>query len=362
MKVTLVSIGPRGGMAHYISQLANVLVRQVEITVVVADYMRDSYFDPKIKIVKIKTGKNRKQVLLASFNFYNFYKIWKIFSKLDSDIVHFTSPHPWNFIVSFFVKQPIVYTLHDPKAHLGENPLVAFFYHLMIFRAKKIFVHAKVFREYMFKRGFSKDRICQISMGDFSFLAKWQKSDIKEENSILFFGRIEKYKGIKYLLEAFSLVQKEILEIKLIIAGQGNLSPYNSLIKELSNVEILNYFIPDQKIAELFQKTKVVALPYLEATQSGVPSIAYTFKKPIVATATGGLPELVDDRKTGYLVKPADSQALAQAVIKILKDDKRRKEMGQRGFEKMKKELSWEKIALQTVEVYNSFFKVASRL
>jgi glycosyltransferase involved in cell wall biosynthesis len=354
MKVTLVSIGPRGGMAHYISQLANALVKHLKVTVVVADYMEESYFDPKIKIIKIKTGKNRRRVLLASFNLYNFYKIWKIFSKLDSDVVHFTSPHPWNFIVSFFVRQPIVYTLHDPKAHLGENPLIAFSYQLMIPRAKRIIVHSKVHQRYLFKKGFSKEKVYQIQHGDYSFLAKWQKPGRKEENSILFFGRIEKYKGLRHLLEAFSLVQKEIPGVKLVIAGQGDLRPYNNLIKKISDVEILNYFIPDSEIAKLFQKAKVVVLPYLEATQSGVPSIAYTFKKPVVATITGGLPELVDDRETGYLVKPGDSQALAQAIIKILKEDRRRKEMGQKGFEKMKRELSWDKIALKTIEVYNS--------
>lgn len=354
MRVTLVSIGPRAGMAHYISQLANALAEHLKVSAVVADYMEESYFNPKIKVIKIKTGKNRKQVLFASFNLFNFYKIWKIFSKLDSDIVHFTSPHPWNFIVSFFVKQPIVYTLHDPQPHLGENPLIAFLYQLMIPRAKRIIVHSKVHQKYLFEKGFSREKVYQIQHGDYSFLTKWQKSEIKEENNILFFGRIEKYKGIEYLLEAFSLIQKEIPGIKLIIAGQGDLMSYNKLIKKLSGVKVLNYFVPDSRVAEFFQKAKAVIMPYVEATQSGVPSIAYSFKKPVVATAIGGLLELIDHGQTGYLVKPADSQALAEAVIKLLKNDEKRKEMGEKGFEKMKKEFSWDKIALKTIEIYRT--------
>ncbi|MBU0636835.1 MAG: glycosyltransferase family 4 protein [Patescibacteria group bacterium] len=355
MKVALVSLGPKGGAVHYVFSLANALVKYSEVIIITADYVDETYFSPKIKIIKVKTGKNRKGVLLNSFNIFNFYKIWKIFSNINVDIVHFASQHPWNFIVSFFVKQPIAYTLHDPKTHLGENPLVAFFYYLMILRANKIFVHSKIYLKKMLERNFYSKRVHYIPHGVLSFFSEWQNKDIKEELSVLFFGRIEKYKGIKYLLQAFYLVQKKIPIVKLIIAGEGKLDSYKKLINSISNIQILNYFIPDSGVAKLFQKAKVVVLPYIEATQSGVPFIAYTFKKPAIVTATGGLPELVDDGETGYIVKPADSVGLAQAIIKILKNEKNRKKMGQKGFEKMSKEFSWDKIALKTIEIYKEY-------
>lgn len=351
-KVTLVSIGPRGAMGYYIACLANALVKHIKVKVVVADYMDEGYFDKNVEIIKIRTGTDRKRVLLTTFNFYNFYKIWKIFSRLDTDIIHFTSSHPWNFIISFFIKQPIVYTLHEPKVLFGENPLLIFSYHLMIPRAKKIIILAKTFKKYLLKKNIPKEKICQIPHGAFSLFRKWKRTDIKEEPMILFFGRIEKYKGIDYLLKALFLVKREIPEIKLTIAGPGNLTPYLKDIKRPLHLEILNSFIPDPKVAELFQRAKVIVLPYIEATQSGVPSIAYSFKKPVVATDVGGLSELIDDSKTGHLVKPKDAQALAQALIKVLKDDKKRKEMGEKGFEKMEREFSWEKIALKMVKVY----------
>ncbi|MBU1062814.1 MAG: glycosyltransferase family 4 protein [Patescibacteria group bacterium] len=349
IKICLISIGPRGGMAHYISALANALSKRVKVVVIVANYLDKEYFNENIEIINIKTGRNKKEALLNSFNVFNFYKIWKIFKRLDCDITHFVSQHPWNFLVSFFIKQPIFYTSHDPKAHLGENFLIAFSYYLMNFQAKKIFVHSKIYLKKTFK-----EKFIQIPLGDCSFLTKWQKPEIKEENNILFFGRIEKYKGIEYLLKAFFLVNKENPESKLVIAGYGDLKSYSNLIKKNKNIEILNYFIPDSQIAELFQKAKLVVLPYTEATQSGVISIAYTFKKPVIATLTGGLPELVDHGKTGYLVEPKNSQALAEAIIKILKDDETRKKMGENGFEKMEKELSWDKIASKIIKEYKN--------
>ena len=76
----------------------------------------------------------------------------------------------------------------------------------------------------------------------------------------------------------------------------------------------------DEVRATLFQQASVVALPYIEASQSGVVPLAYMHMKPVVATTVGGLPEMVDDGRTGYLVPPRDEQALATAVVRLLRD------------------------------------------
>ena len=64
--------------------------------------------------------------------------------------------------------------------------------------------------------------------------------------------------------------------------------------------------------------------------------------------------EVVDDGVTGLIVPPCDSDALANAIVKILKDDRLRKQMGDNAYMKMKKELAWDKIAEKTIEVYES--------
>ena len=58
-------------------------------------------------------------------------------------------------------------------------------------------------------------------------------------------------------------------------------------------------------------------LPYESATQSGIVQIAYGFEKPVVATNVGGLPEVVLDGKTGYVVEPKDSRKIADAVVRF---------------------------------------------
>jgi glycosyltransferase involved in cell wall biosynthesis len=127
---------------------------------------------------------------------------------------------------------------------------------------------------------------------------------------------------------------------------------YKSLISNHDSFEIINKFIPDEEVAELFQKSCLVVLPYIDASQTGVIPIAYAFKKPVIATSVGGIPEVVDDGITGFLVPPRDYISLADKIIQLIKDDNLRKVMGENGYNKTKMELSWSEISLKTFDLY----------
>jgi len=105
-------------------------------------------------------------------------------------------------------------------------------------------------------------------------------------------------------------------------------------------------------VSELFQKASVVVLPYIDGSQTGIIPIAYAFKKPVIVTNVGSIPEVVDDGKTGYIVPPRNEKKLAEAIIDILRDEHKRKQMGENAYKKMKEELSWDKIAEKTIRVY----------
>jgi glycosyltransferase involved in cell wall biosynthesis len=70
----------------------------------------------------------------------------------------------------------------------------------------------------------------------------------------------------------------------------------------------------------LFDSARVVATPYIRATQSGVAHLAYTFGRPVVASAVGDLPDVIQDDVTGLLVAPEDVEGLAVAIVKLLRD------------------------------------------
>ena len=110
----------------------------------------------------------------------------------------------------------------------------------------------------------------------------------------------------------------------------------------ISNVKIINHYISDETVAELFQRCSFVVLPYDDATQSGIIPIAYSFKKPVVTTNVGSLPEVVENGITGLIIEPKNSKQLAEAVISMFKRDL--KPMGEQGYIKMKKMMDWNQI------------------
>ena len=189
----------------------------------------------------------------------------------------------------------------------------------------------------------------------YSFFRKWEKQLPEDKNCILFFGYLKKYKGLDYLIESVPIIQKEIPDIKVIIAGEGNFSLYEGLIRDRSRFEIYNSFIPDNLVPDLFQRAEIVVLPYTQMSgQSGIINIACSFGKPVIATDVGDLTEIVDHGKTGYLIPPMDSKAIAESVIALLNNEQLKIEMGHNALEKAEVELSWDKIAIKTVSLYKS--------
>lgn len=142
---------------------------------------------------------------------------------------------------------------------------------------------------------------------------------IRAERVVLFFGFIRDYKGLRYLIESLPLVRAK-LEVHLLIAGEvwGDSKPYHELIARLgltANITLVEKYIPNEEVARYFAASDLVAIPYVSATQSGIVQLAYGFGKPVVVSRVGGLPEVVEDGVTGYLVPPQDSGAISNAVL-----------------------------------------------
>lgn len=144
---------------------------------------------------------------------------------------------------------------------------------------------------------------------------------------LLFFGLVREYKGLKYLLKAMPSIKKSLPNIHLVIAGDfGSSYPeYHTLINDMGLsgcLSVINQYIPDTDVEYYFSACDLVVLPYESATQSGVVQIAYSFEKPIVVTNVGGLPEVVTNGQTGYVVSPNNPDALSDAIIRFFMEDK----------------------------------------
>jgi glycosyltransferase involved in cell wall biosynthesis len=151
-----------------------------------------------------------------------------------------------------------------------------------------------------------------------------KKLNLQASHVLLFFGFIREYKGLDYLLQAMPQILHEI-PVNLIVAGEvwGDSGQISRLIIDLKledHVLFIPQYIPDDQAALYFSATDLVVLPYLSATQSGVIQLAYGFNKPVLVTRVGGLSEVVSEGKTGYLVPPRNSEALAQAAIDFFRN------------------------------------------
>ncbi len=147
---------------------------------------------------------------------------------------------------------------------------------------------------------------------------KSEKNEIDHlpDNYYLFYGRIEKYKGLQVLLKAYQMDSTHQLP-NLIIAGKGIISKKNLLyISQLKNkIILINRYINDSDTIYLFENSLGVILPYIEASQSGIIPIAYKYSKPVFVSNIASLTENVIDNKTGFVFKNRKSNELLNKLI-----------------------------------------------
>jgi len=126
---------------------------------------------------------------------------------------------------------------------------------------------------------------------------------LRSSNFGLFFGRIDKYKGISRLLSAYQAAYDEDNTISpLVIAGNGALTEQDiQIISNNNNIYLINRFVENSEMLWLLTNCSFVVLPYIEASQSGVIPLAYYYGKPVIASKIPGLTEFVKNEETGFL-------------------------------------------------------------
>ena len=143
-----------------------------------------------------------------------------------------------------------------------------------------------------------------------------------DENIILFFGFIRKYKGLDLLLEALKIVATKNIAsqkapIKLLIAGEyyEGKENYQSLIESLGIQDLIyafTEFIPQDQVQYYLNACDFVIQPYRNATQSGVTPLAYHFEKPMLVTNVGALPDMIEADQSGLVANPTPESIAAQ--------------------------------------------------
>ena len=147
-----------------------------------------------------------------------------------------------------------------------------------------------------------------------------------DEKVLLFFGFVREYKGLKHLIKAMPEVKRRLGNVRLIVAGAfgSDRVSYRRIIDDNGAndcIEVVDRYIADNEVEKYFAACDIAVLPYESATQSGIVQIAFGFGKPVIVTNVGGLPDVVADGQTGYIVERGDPGQLADAIVRFYEND-----------------------------------------
>jgi glycosyltransferase involved in cell wall biosynthesis len=275
-----------------------------------------------------------------------------------SAIVHFTGVHLWNVPLVYALRRrgtPVTHTLHDLAPHSGVRygGFIRLWNRLIIGSGCHLLVHGRRYREQLLAAGVPAGRITYTPLLHGFLGADHHWPPVGERNgagevSVLFFGRVEAYKGADTLLEAWGRLG--VGGAKLTIAGP--VAQDVTLPPLPPGVELRDRRVMDDEGDKLFRGADLMVLPYRDATQSALVAAAYAYGVPVVVTAVGALPEYVVEGETGWIVPPEDPAALAATLRQALAGPARLVRMGAAGrawFEARRQE---EQVAL--MDMYRS--------
>jgi len=306
----------------------------------------------------------------------------------QSSIVHFTAVHAWNIPLVHALRRrgiPVVHTLHDLDPHHGVRHawLIRLWNRLIIASGCHLLVHGQRYRDQLLAAGVPANRVtCTPLLHGFlaadrpwppetddrpstmdndatpGAIPEGSRDDVqssivnRQSSAVLFFGRVEAYKGVDTLLAAWGQISQSPgvnrdnssnssnswQGPRLVIAGP--VAKGLSLPPLPPATELRDRRIADAEAEALFRSAGLLVLPYRDATQSALVAAAYAFGVPVIVTAAGALPEYVAGRTdvgatrdgaTGWVVPAGDPDALAAALKEALSDPARLRRMGVAG-------------------------------
>ncbi|MFC1668450.1 glycosyltransferase [Chlamydiota bacterium] len=168
-------------------------------------------------------------------------------------------------------------------------------------------------------------------------------------------GRLHEQKGHSYLLEAFQLILKKGINIRLVIVGEGPLRQFlEAKTVSLDIAQCVAFIGFKEDIINYMQVLDIFVLPSLWEGFGLVVTEAMALAKPVIATDVDGVPEIVCNSKTGYIVEPASVEMLAEKITALVIDRQKSSEMGLLGRERVRNYFSHKQMVSTLILVYNS--------
>lgn len=357
MRIALVSMH----FAEYAMHLAGALAQQHDVLLLLESgnaagelgVPEHSKCEGRLKVEMIA---HRKMISTMA---HNARRIVSVVREFRPDIVHFQEASS-EYVVwaAWGLKAyPCVLTIHDPFPHIGESVRsLSTLRHainrwLMRRWCTVAVTHgthlvAEVLRAIPRLQG----RVVSVPHGP---LGNGHAVTESEMGCLLFFGRLQKYKGLVFFVEAVKRLHAEGLPVRAVIAGRGE--DLADLRKDILNhpaFELHERYIDNKEVPKFFSRASIVVLPYTDGTQSGVAAMAIGYGRAVVASRVGSIPEMVRDGLNGCLVPAGDVDALTDTLRGLLLNPALVASMGRDARQLAETEMSWARNAEISVSIY----------
>jgi glycosyltransferase involved in cell wall biosynthesis len=276
---------------------------------------------------------------MRSFNPACYINSVKWINEVQPDVIIFCSGAPahnllWDALAGY---RRVAY-VHDPYPHSGMRNWRLLQYRGLLRRYYReadclIFTSDYLRRRIVSDNLAEQSRTAVVPLGllpnhIFDFSHEAEKSI-----DFLFYGRMEYYKGVDVLLEADELLLDNGIDTSLTIISKGDIKKvYSAVAKIPNNVKQIKDYVPDEELINYVRSSKCVVLPYRDATATQIIQTCYFYKVPVIVTRTGALTEYAGE-DIGYIVRPEDATALADAMKHVLHNEQERVERGNKGHD-----------------------------
>ena len=288
-----------------------------------------------------------------------------------ADVVH---THTWyvglgGMLVQAIHGLPLVVTLHSLEPlrpwkadQLGTGYLVSSWAErLAVERADRVIaVSAQMRADILANFRVEPERVVVLHNGvDAKAFTRTERREALDRHGVrepyaLFVGRISEQKGIFQLLEAARQLPEGV---QLVLCASSPDTPelltrLQTAVSGRPEIRWINAMLPVEEVVQIYSHAAVFVCPSVYEPFGIINLEAMACGTPVVASRVGGIPEVVADGETGWLVEPGDPAALAQALRIALADPQRARRMGEAGRRRVEAHFSWDRIAALTMDVY----------
>ena len=303
-------------------------------------------------------------LLLPFFLAAQFFSLVAIVQKMKPDIIHAHWLIPQGLLavlMKWIFGVPVIVTAHGADVFSLRKGIFIRLKKIIVNNADRIVTVSNSLAKTLIEdtRSSIKPEVIPMGVDASLFSPHHRNISIRQKYGIngpflLFVGRLTEKKGVQYLIEAMALVRVEIPEAKLLVVGHGELEQkLKKRVEDLGLQEIVQFTggIANKELPAYYASADIFIGPSIQTVDGDSEGFGLTFVEAamsgclLIGTKTGGIEDIIDDRKTGLLVPPANVQTLADTILYAINNLNNIQEMRLRGRQKVVGKFDWKVIS-----------------